>query len=112
MEEVDGKVLWICILFGLFNGEPMNFFKSSRGLRQGDLLYPFIFLIVVEAFGAMLYKAFQGGLFEGLNVGQNGIYVSHLLFVDDTLVLCRGSVDQMRYLRCVSRCFEVVLGLR
>lgn len=44
----------------LLNGESFNYFKSSRDFRQGDPLSPFLFLIVVEAFGAMLAKAFQG----------------------------------------------------
>lgn len=42
----------------LLNGESVNYFNSSRGLRQDDPLSSFLFLIVVEAFGAMLAKAF------------------------------------------------------
>lgn len=51
-------------------------------------------------------------MLEGLTVAQEGLLVSHLQFADDTLVLCRGTISQMRYLCCVIRWFEVVSGLR
>ena len=46
--------------------------------------------------------------------GINGasVNISHLLFVDDTLVFCRDSEDQMAYLSWIPLCFEVLSGLR
>lgn len=38
--------------------------------------------------------------------------VSHLQFADDTLILCKNEDRQLKYLRFVIRCFEVVLGLK
>lgn len=67
----------------IFNGTLVEYFHGSRGLRQADPLSPFLFLVVVEAFSMLLEKAFQGGLKEGLKVGQNGDVVSHLQFVDE-----------------------------
>lgn len=62
------------------NGSLVEFFNGSRGLRLGDLLSPFLFLIVVEASGVLLAKAFNGGLIEGFQVGGNGLMVTHLQF--------------------------------
>lgn len=45
----------------LVNGSPSKLFKSSRGLRQGDPLSPFLFTIVVEALSALLYGAKESG---------------------------------------------------
>ncbi|XP_050290109.1 uncharacterized protein LOC126728303 [Quercus robur] len=62
----------------------------SRGLRQGDPLSPLLFVIVTNAFSKMLDKAVRDGLMFGFRVDptRNSLQVSHLLFVDDTLVFC------------------------
>lgn len=96
----------------MLNGSSVEFFHSSRGLRQGDHLSPFIFLFVAEAFGALLSKAFSRGLLEGFMVRANGMMVSHLQFAADTLIMCKASEEQVKYLRCVIKCFEVVFGLK
>ena len=74
----------------LINGTPCGFFESSRGIRQGDPLSPLLFVIVMNAFSKMLDKAVRDGLMSGFRVGPTGnsLQVSHLLFIDDTLVLC------------------------
>jgi hypothetical protein len=43
---------------------------------------------------------------------QDAMKVSHLLYVDDTLIFCDPFVDQFRDLRCLLLCFEAVSGLR
>lgn len=49
----------------LLIGSTTEYFHGSHGLRQGDPLSPLLVLVVVEAFGAMLSKDFQGGIAEG-----------------------------------------------
>lgn len=101
------------VSFSIFlNGESFNYFKSLRGLRQGDPLSPFLFLIVAEALGAMLAKAFQGDLLKGIPMARDGTIISHFQFAEDTLVICRGSMNQMCLLQCVIKCFELVSGLK
>lgn len=62
----------------LVNGSTVEHFHGSRGLRQGDPLSPFLFLIVAEAFESLLTRAFQGGILDVLEVKPNGIKVSHV----------------------------------
>ena len=93
----------------LVNGSPSGFFQSSRGLRQGDPFFPYLFVIVMEVFSCLLRRAISGGYLSGWRVrGRNGegILISHLLFVDDTLVFCKASQDQMTYLSCLLMWFE------
>lgn len=111
----------------LLNETLVEFFHGSRGLRQGDPLSLFLFLIVAEAFGALLSKAFRCGLLEGFRVKENGVMVSHLQFTDNTLIMCKtfeeslkshtlimckAFEEQVKYLRCVILCFEAVSNLK
>lgn len=59
----------------LLNGLSLDYFHGSRGLCQSDPLSPFLFLVVVEVFGVLLTKAFQGGLMESFEIRGNGMMV-------------------------------------
>jgi len=75
----------------LVNGTPLSFFYSSRGLRQGDPLSPFLFVVVMEALSWMLIAALDQGNLTGFSVGSReseALVVNHLLFADDTLIFC------------------------
>ena len=85
----------------LINGIPSGFFQSSRGLRQGDLLSPYLFVIVMQALNCLLKKAREEGFFPGWQIsgrGGAGVEITHLLFVDDTLAFCEPSLVQVSYL--------------
>ncbi|RVW96170.1 LINE-1 reverse transcriptase-like [Vitis vinifera] len=93
-ERWTGWISW-CISTATFsvliNGTPEGFFNSSRGLRQGDPLSPY--------------------LFDKVRRGD-GELVSHLLFADDTLVFCDSSQDEMTYLSWLLMWVEALSGLR
>ena len=50
----------------LINGTPSNFFRSTRGLRQGDPLSPYLFLLVMEVLSQLLFRARSGATLRGL----------------------------------------------
>jgi len=69
----------------------------------------------MEALSRMIYAMVKRGLLSGFSVGPLNVgafNISHLLFVDDTLIFCGTSPDHLQNLRCLFLCFEVVLGLR
>nr|CAN70698.1 hypothetical protein VITISV_029728 [Vitis vinifera] len=99
----------------LINGSPSGFFQSSRGLKQGDPLSPYLFMIAMEVFSSMLRRAISGGYLSGWRVSGRrgeGLQISHLLFEDDTLVFCEESSNQMTYLSWLLIWFEACSGLR
>jgi hypothetical protein len=51
----------------------------------------------MEALSHMLFAAINDGLLEGFKVGN--VTVSHLLFVDDTLIFCKACLDQLAHFR-------------
>ena len=85
----------------IINGSPVGFFKSTRGLCQGDPLSPYLFVLGMEVFSLLIDKAKRGGYFSCYNLRSRKCEitnVSHLLFADDTLVFYKNSEDQMLYL--------------
>jgi hypothetical protein len=99
----------------LINGSPAGFFNSSRGVRQGDPLSPFLFVIVMEAFSRMVKASVDQGLFSGFVVGNRGseqVHISHLLFADDMLMFSGASQGQVQTISNLLTCFELVSGLK
>ena len=83
----------------------VDFFGSSRGLRQGDLLSPMLFLIMMEIFCRMLKRVDGAGLlrrFKADGRRGGGECVSHLLFVDDTILFCDVEVVQILHPSCLA----------
>ena len=99
----------------LINGSPSGFFGSSWGVRQGDPLSPFLFVLVMEAFSRMISAIYSRGLILGFSVGTrevDRVEVSHLLFADDTLVFYGADASQISHLGALLVCFEAVSGLK
>ena len=99
----------------LVNGTPTGFFQSSRGLRQGDPLSPYLFVIDMEVFSAFLKRVVEGGFLSGSRVkgrSEERVLISHVLFADDTLVFYKPSQDQLTYLSWLLIWFEAVSGLK
>ena len=74
----------------LMNGEPRGNIIPGRGLRQGDPLSPFIFILCTEALASLLNHAEIQGKITGMRVTRTCPSVSHLLFADDSLFFCKA----------------------
>ena len=93
--------------FVLVNGVPLGFIKSSRGIRQGDLLSPYIFLLCSESFSALLKNAVQQRLLHGVSISHNGPQITHLLFVDDSLLFYKASTSECHIIKEILQIYEV-----
>jgi len=69
----------------LVNGSPTEEFRPKRGLRQGDPLAPFLFIIVAEGLSGLVWEAKKANLFSGVEVGRERVQVDLLQFADDTI---------------------------
>jgi hypothetical protein len=103
------------VLFSIFiNGYSSGFFSSLRGLSKGDPS-PLFFVVSMEALSKMMSATVDSGHLSRFSTGSRNheeMIVSHLLFVDDILIFCEHSCEQLSNLRCLFLCFEVVLGLK
>jgi len=70
----------------LVNGVPLEIFTPSRGLRQGDPLSPFLFILMMEGFGRTIKTAKVLGKIKGVQLTENGQALTHRQFVDDSML--------------------------
>ena len=111
--------IWQCISTTRFsvmvNGVPVGFFPSSRGLRQGDPLSPYLFILGMEVLSILLRRAMSGGFISGCIVrGREGanFSISHLLYANDTIIFYEAKEDQLLYFSWVLLWFEASSGLK
>ena len=71
----------------LVNGGQLENFKPSRGIRQGDPLSPYLFILCMEYLSLKILKACDNNSWKAIKVSRKGPSISHLFFADD-LLLC------------------------
>jgi hypothetical protein len=84
----------------------------SKGLKQGDPLAPFLFLLVAEGLGALMSRAVELNFFKPFVVKQGEAQISHLQYADDTLLIGDDSVENIWCMKAILRWFELMSGLK
>lgn len=96
----------------LLNGASHGFIKPERGLRQGDPLSPFLFIFCVEALVNCLNNSAASGLLHGIGIGSSDPEVHHLLFADDSLLMCRESAAEAKEIMSCLKMYGDASGQR
>lgn len=102
----------------LRNGKKLPTFSPGRGLRQGDLLSPYHFVLCMERFSVKIHQSVEAGLWKPIRVAQGGPQISHLLFADDVLLFYQVTTSQVNVavevLRnfCESSCLKINMSQR
>ena len=78
--------------------EPHVYITPSRGLRQGDPLSPYLFLMCIEVLHRLINKAANNGEIRGMSIFHNGPKLTHLLFADDSLIFCKAKESECQTL--------------
>lgn len=78
----------------LRNGEKSECFRPERGIRQGDPLSPYLFVLCMDKLGHMIDKAVQSKSWCPLLPARDGPSISHLFFADDLILFAEASVHQ------------------
>lgn len=95
----------------LVNGSPIVDFDVKKGLRQGDPLAPFLFLVVAEGLAGLVRSAVDKGHLAGYKVNDD-ISFPLFQFADDTILICEASRSNLWATKTIFRSFELVSGLK
>lgn len=95
----------------LLNGSPLKPIQMGRGLRQGDPLLSYLFLMVSEALVTMFRRAKNLGYVKTLKIGENGVPLKHLQFADDTLLFVPRDANVVHNYFKLLDVFSIMSGL-
>ncbi|XP_013633133.1 PREDICTED: uncharacterized protein LOC106338781 [Brassica oleracea var. oleracea] len=93
-----------------YNGRIQGFFKGKRGLRQGDPLSPYLFVIAMNWLSLMLNKGAENGVF-GYHEKCKSSKLTHLCFADDLLIFTDGKLCSVQGVLSILNKFATHSGL-
>ncbi|CAL1363580.1 unnamed protein product [Linum trigynum] len=108
LKEMGLPSSWIgCIMYCvehnrmrlLWNGELSQPITPSRGVRQGDPLSPYLFVLCMERLSHRIDRAVQDKLWRPLKLSKDGPPLSHLFFADDLVLFAEAGGSQIRIIK-------------
>ncbi|XP_057770629.1 uncharacterized mitochondrial protein AtMg01250-like [Salvia miltiorrhiza] len=96
----------------LVNGSPSGEFYLEKGLRQGDPLPPFLFLIVAEGLQSLTDRAVTRKLIHPVEIGREKVKISHLQYADDTIFILDKKEENAEAVRHLLKLFQFMSGLK
>jgi hypothetical protein len=94
----------------LINGQPYGTFTLTKGLRQGDPLSPYFFILCVEGLSSLLQHAERNRMITGLLIVRGGLRLNHLFFVDDSLLFCKANINEWTNIQEILSAYEKASG--
>lgn len=74
----------------MLNGTTGPMIYPERGLRQGDPISPYLFIIAAEGLNVLMKDAIEGGRISGVKLKANAPLLSSLMFADDTMLVTKA----------------------
>ena len=94
----------------LVKGEPKGNIVPSRGIRQGDPLSPYLFLLCSEGLNALIQHAVNEDKIRGYSLCRYGPKISHLFFADDSLLFCCAQISDIYAIQEILELYEKASG--
>ncbi|GKD94613.1 RNA-directed DNA polymerase, eukaryota [Tanacetum coccineum] len=96
----------------LVNGSPTEEFQFGKGLKQGDPLSPFLFILIMESLHLSFQRIVDAGMFHGIKLGGGLVNLSHMFYADDVVFVGQWCASNITTLIHVLDCFHKASGLR
>ncbi|GJW07864.1 RNA-directed DNA polymerase, eukaryota, reverse transcriptase zinc-binding domain protein [Tanacetum coccineum] len=95
----------------ILNRSPTKEFQFFKGLKQGDPLSPFLFILVMKSLHIAFQRVEEAGMFKGIKLG-NSTSISHLFYADDAVFVGQWCESNINTLVSVLECFNKASGLK
>lgn len=91
-------LIWFCMssshIWFLWNGEALEEYKLERGIRQGDPLSPYLFILFLERLFHLVDIVVASNAWQPIQVSRGGPILYHLAFADDLILFAEANVEQ------------------
>jgi len=94
----------------LINGQPTKTFTFQRGLRQGDPLSPYLFLLCADVLSGLLKTAQDKKVIQGIKIAKEAPMISHLLLADENLIFCKANTIEAQAIKDNIAQYEAASG--
>jgi hypothetical protein len=111
-------IAWIreCITSPSFslalNGSLVGYFQGRKGLQQGDLISPYLFVLAMEGLSLLLEEIASNNPLFAFHPKCSSIKLTHLCFADDLLIFFAASINSVKAIKGVLDEFELLSGLK
>lgn len=94
----------------IMSDKSIDKFKPQKGVRQGDPLSPFLFIIAVDVLSQMVSYHIEKGDLKGIRLAKRYPVLSHLFFMDDSLFFMKAEKDNCVILKKIIDVYYAVYG--
>ena len=96
----------------LRNGAEVGPIIPSRGLRQGDPLSLYLFIICAEGLSSLICNQERAGFLHGIKVARSAPSISHLFFADDCLLFFKANLNEARIIKSLLAIYGIINFLK
>ncbi|KAF7826534.1 uncharacterized protein G2W53_017698 [Senna tora] len=94
----------------MLNGQYVGFFQPQRGVRQGDPLSPYIFLLCSNILSGMLNKLEKEKKLQGIPFGRGDPAITHLMYADDTILFFKARMEECSMVKQLLDSYAMLAG--